>query len=124
MRAYLLSAPLLLALSATAPAQPAATTVLTPLPSPDLPEGAGPSDYLRAARRSVAAGRLGEAEDALEMAQTRILDRSVPLGHTDDPSGNPAVAEIAHARQALAAGDRAETVRAIDTALKTVSAGM
>ena len=43
-----------------------------------------PSDYLRAAQGALAAGRIAEAQEALEMAQTRMLDRSVPLGQTND----------------------------------------
>jgi hypothetical protein len=93
MRALVFSFSLLISVSAAALAQPAAAAgiVLPPLPMPDLPEGAKPSDALRAAQGALATGRLGEAEEALEMAETRMLDRSVPLGHTDNPSANPTV---------------------------------
>jgi hypothetical protein len=87
------------------------------LPSPPLGPNAGPADYLRAARASLAAGRTGEAQQSLEMAQTRLLDRSVPYAQTNQPSGNPANAAIEEARHALAAGDRAATIRLIDAAL-------
>ena len=92
------------------------------LPSPDLPEGAKPSDALRAAQGALAAGRLGEAEQALEMAETRMLDRSVPLGQTDNPSDNPTVGQISQARQALAAHDRATCMQFIQAAIASATA--
>jgi hypothetical protein len=125
MRALFLAVPLLVAASAAALAQPAATPpgiVLPPLPSPNLPEDAKPSDALRAAQGALATGRLGEAEEALEMAQTRILDRSVPLGATNNPSDNPTVGQIAQARQALAAHDRAGCMQLIQAALASATA--
>jgi hypothetical protein len=125
MRAFILAVPLLIAVSAAALAQPVAPprgTVLPPLPSPNLPEGAKPSDALRAAQGALATGRLGEAEEALEMAQTRMLDRSVPLGATNNPSDNPTIAQISQARQALAARDRAGCMQLIETALASATA--
>ena len=97
----------------------------TPRPalrSPELPESARPSDYLRAAQSALAAGRVGEAREALEMAQTRMLDRSVPLGRTNDASGNPTVGQIAATRQALAAGDRATCLQLLQTAIESAIA--
>jgi hypothetical protein len=125
MRIFILSVPLLIAVSAAALAQPAAPRqgiVLPPLPAPNLPEDARPSDALRAAQGALAAGRLGEAEDALEMAQTRMLDRSVPLGQTNNPSDNPTIGQITQARQALAAHDRAGCMQLIQTALASATA--
>ncbi|HEY4042398.1 MAG TPA: hypothetical protein VGM32_11225, partial [Rhodopila sp.] len=80
------------------------------------------SDYLRAAQNALAAGRMGEAESALEMAQTRILDRSVPMGQTGNPSDNPTIGLISQARQALAAHDRAACQQAIQTAIASATA--
>jgi hypothetical protein len=87
------------------------------LPAPPLAENSPPSAYLRAAQGSLATGRTGEAQQALEMAQTRLLDRSVPYGQTNDPSSNPAVVAINRALQALAAGDRATSMAQIQAAL-------
>jgi len=120
MRSFVLSAAVLAALSTNAAAQPSwdeHVVVLPPLPAPNLPENAKPSDFLRAAQSSLAAGHKGEAQDALEMAQTRLLDRSVPLGHTEDPSKSPLVGQISQALQALAAGDRAACMQAIQAAI-------
>jgi hypothetical protein len=102
--------------------QPASGTPLAPLPSPDLPPGDPATAYLRAAEGALAAGHDGEAQEALEMAQTRMLDRSVPLGQTDRPSHNPAVEQISQALQALAAHDRLTCMQLIQTALASAAA--
>ena len=94
-------------------------SVIAPnLPSPDVGENASAHDYLTAARAALLLNRSGEAQQALEMAETRALDRSVPLFQTNTPSDNPLVAEIRRALEALAAGDREQTVRLIEAALK------
>ena len=120
----LVVAPLVVAVSTAALAQPVTpgSTVLSPLPSPNLPDGAKPSDALRAAQGALAAVRSGEAQDALEMAETRMLDRSVAIGTTGNPSDNPTVAQIAQARQALAANDRSACMQLIQTALASATA--
>jgi hypothetical protein len=87
-----------------------------------VPEGGRPSDYLRAAQSALAAGHAGEAQSALEMAQTRMLDRSVPLGQTDNPSDNPTSGQISQARQALAARDRATCMQLIQAAITSATA--
>ncbi len=92
------------------------------LPNPALGEGASPAAYLRAAQASLAAGRTGEAQESLEMAQTRLLDRSVPYGQTNNPSDNPAVTQISQALQALAAGDRARCMQLIQQAIPAAEA--
>jgi hypothetical protein len=92
------------------------------LPSPPLGDNAPPVDYLRAAQASLAAGRTGEAQQSLEMAQTRLLDRSVPYGQVNTPDGNPAVGQISQALQALAAGDRARCMQLIDAAIPAAQA--
>jgi hypothetical protein len=122
MRAILFSAPLLLAVSAAALAQPAGSSVLAPLPSPVVSPGARPSEYLRAAQGALAAGRRGEAQEALEMAQTRMLDRSVPLGQTNNPSDNPTSGQISQALQALAAHDQATCMQSIQAAIASATA--
>jgi hypothetical protein len=135
MRALVLSVPLLVALSAgalaadpysTSPSniapQDTQSVVAPALPSPNLPEGTKPSDVLRAARGALAAGRTGQAQESLEMAQTRMLDRSVALGQTNNPSDNPTVRQISQALQALAAHDRATCMQLIQTAIRSATA--
>lgn len=98
-------------------------SVIAPnLPSPPLGSNAPATDYLRAAQNSLAAGRTGEAQQSLEMAQTRLLDRSVPQGQTNTPSTNPAVSQLNLALQALARGDRAQCMQIIQQVIPTLSA--
>jgi hypothetical protein len=87
------------------------------LPSPLASEDAPVQAYLQAARSALIAGRTGEAQQALEMAETRALDRSVPLFQTSTPSRNPLVDKIGQALGAMGARDRGRAVQIIDEAL-------
>ena len=127
IRSLGLSAALLAALSVCAAAQPAAVgdepaVIRSGLPAPNLPADAKPSDFLRAAEGALTTGRKGEAQESLEEAQTRLLDRSVPLGQTRDPSSSPAVGQISQALQALRAGDRAACLQSIQAAIASTTA--
>jgi|SRR5579871_2817758 len=92
------------------------------LPTPPVGTNANAVDYLRAAQASLQAGRTGEAQQSLEMAQTRLLDRSVPMGQTNNPSDNPAVSQISQALKALAAGDRQQSMSLIQSAIPAATA--
>jgi hypothetical protein len=92
------------------------------LPSPELGPNATAADYLHAAQGALAAGRTGEAQQALEEAQTRLLDRSVAYGQTRNPSDNPAVHQITLALHALAAGDTARCMQLIQSATPAAQA--
>jgi hypothetical protein len=98
------------------------STIAPTLPTPALGPGAGPVQYLQAARASLATGRTGEAQQSLEMAQTRLLDRSVPYNATNAPSGNPAVSQISEALRALGAGDRMRAMQIIDATIPQAAA--
>ena len=74
--------------------------IAKPLPTPDLSEDANPTAFLRAAENALAAGRIEEAQSAMEMAQTRLLDRSEPIGTPWTPSDKPAVKLISQGLQA------------------------
>lgn len=93
------------------------STIAPSLPSPGLGANAPPVQFLQAARGALAAGRTGEAQQAMEMAQTRLLDRSVAYDATGTPSANPAVAQISEALRALAAGDRARALQIVDAVI-------
>lgn len=94
------------------------TSILAPnLPSPSIGENASPHDYLLAARAALVLGRTGEAQQALEMAETRALDRSVPLFKTDVRIGDPLIGDIEQALKALSEGDRSKAVQIIEAAL-------
>jgi len=107
------------ALCSSAAQTPASEIPRPALPAPPVADNAPPSAFLRAAQTAMITGRLGEAQEALEMAQTRMLDRSVPLFQTGQPSPNPAVKAVANAIQALVSGDRETALRHIQTAMAT-----
>ena len=75
------------------------------LPKPMVGENAGPDGYLKAADRALAAHKTGAAQQALEMAETRLLDRSTEAGSASQPDQNPRIAAVTAARKSLAAKD-------------------
>jgi hypothetical protein len=77
--------------------------------------------FLQAARRALAARRMGEAQEALERAETRLLQSSAGLPHTSSSDGEHTLRDIAAARSAAAARDRQGALRAIDDALTPVT---
>ena len=96
---------------------PDAPQIAPSLPLPPVDPNASAEEFLHAARSAIARGRTGEAQEALERAQTRLLDRSVPLFRTDQPSTHPAIPLISQASRALGAGDREAAMRYLDQAL-------
>ena len=98
------------------------STIAPNLPSPAVGGNASAADYLRAAQSALQSGRTGEAQQAMEMAQTRLLDRSVPQQQTNNPSDNPAISQISQALKALAAGDRAQSMQLIRSAIPAATA--
>ena len=88
------------------------------LPVPAVAQGAAPESLLLAARAAVRRGRLGEAEEALERAETRILDRQVAPASLAAPDVQPVVRDISAARRALTIGDRPAALWNIDDALQ------
>jgi hypothetical protein len=87
------------------------------LPEPAVGEGAGPHTLLRAAQAALADHRTGAAQQALEMAETRLLDRSTPVDAANVPDQNMAVQQVATARKALASGNTAAANAAIQMAM-------
>jgi hypothetical protein len=86
------------------------------LPASAAGENAGPYDYLRAARASLVAGHTGQAQQSLEMAETRALDRSVVQGQVA-PVSSGFISQISDARHALGAGNSSHAIELIDIAL-------
>jgi hypothetical protein len=78
---------------------------------------------LRMAQRDLNAHRTGAAQEALERAETRLLDRSTPAGMTDTPTENPVAQTIAQAREALGHNDVAGAQSLVAKALAGPSAG-
>ena len=92
-------------------------SVIAPaLPPPPVGDNASPLDYQQAAQQALAHRRTGEAQEALERAEARALDRSVPLFQTDQPIEDPVVAQIRQARLALASDDAARATQFIASA--------
>ena len=87
------------------------------LPASGVGENAGPYDYLRAARVSLVAGRTGQAQQSLEMAETRALDRSVAPDQAAAPSSSGFISQISDARRALGDGNSKHAIELIDLAL-------
>jgi hypothetical protein len=87
------------------------------LPEPPVGPNASVHDYLIAARNALVMNRTGEAQEALEQAETRLLDRSVPLFQTNAPSKDPMAERIHQVLQTLATGDRLATVRLLEQAI-------
>ena len=81
------------------------STIAPSLPAPPVGQNAGPRQLLVAAQEAIAAHRTGMAQEALERAESRLLDRSVPQGRSNEPTDSSAVEQIEAARHALAAGD-------------------
>ena len=90
---------------------------VTALPSPTLSTDAPPGAFLEVARTALQGGRTGEAQEALERAETRLLDHPVEPAQIDAPDDTRAVLDIGVARRALARRDRSGAIRAIDEAL-------
>ncbi len=88
--------------------------------APNLPAPPASDDLqtlLLDARASLQAGRTGQAQEALERAETRALDRSVLRGTEHLPAASPVVSRISAALQALGAGQTGEAIRMIEAAV-------
>ena len=88
------------------------------LPSPKGGENAGYINYLRDADRALRMHHTGEAQQALEMAETRLLDRSTPVGTANQPDQAAIVQQVSQARQALGHNDLHGAQSAIQMALQ------
>jgi hypothetical protein len=86
------------------------------LPASAVDQNAGPYDYLRSARASLVAGHTGQAQQSLEMAETRALDRSVVQGQVA-PISSGFISHIGDARRALGEGNSGHAIELIDIAL-------
>ncbi len=86
-------------------------------------DSVGPVQLLQSAQAALNLRQTGAAQEALERAETRMLDRSTPQGMTGMPDGNPAVRTISQALQALGHNDIAGAQNLIAEALTQTSAG-
>ncbi len=89
--------------------------------APNLPTPNGVDTVeglLRIARDDLATNKTGAAQEALERAETRALDRSIPIGTEHVPHQAVQIAAIAQARDAMAAGDMRGAIAIIDRVLQ------
>jgi len=90
------------------------SSIAPALPTPPVGDDGGPGAYLRAAHDALVAGRTGEAQQSLEMAETRALARSVPPEQASMPDPNPAVSQIRDALHVLGDGNGGRALEIID----------
>jgi hypothetical protein len=84
------------------------------LPTPRAGDDASASQYLQDAQTSLNQGRTGEAQEALERAQTRLLE-----DQQAGKSSGDLIQRISDARQALGSHDQARAEELISGALNT-----
>jgi hypothetical protein len=93
-------------------------SIVTPRPlSRSAGTDAAPRAYLESARQAVERGHPGEAREALERAETRLLDSAVVLAGAGEPDTQRAVLDVGIARHDLTVRDHQGAIRAIDDAL-------
>ena len=88
------------------------------LPAPDA-NGNSPDAFLRAADRALSRHQTGAAQEALERAETRMLDRSVPQGEGNTPDQDPRIQQVTVALRALASRDYGAARQSIQQAMNT-----
>jgi hypothetical protein len=97
------------------PSQPATTGMSgKPMSGTDM----RPEDFLQSAQHDVKLHRAAAAQDALEHAETRLLDRSTDPSRADQPDTAPAVQEISQAIAAIGKHDWKGAGQHIDSALQ------
>ncbi len=85
------------------------------LPSPGT--DMTPDQLLNRANQDLRAGRTGAAQEALEEAETRLLDRSTAPSQAGMPDTGPRIDAIRRALHALASRDRAGAMQGIQMAM-------
>jgi hypothetical protein len=91
------------------------------LPDPLHARHGSADDYLQAAARALGGHRTGEAQEALERAETRLLDRAAMRGVSGQ--NDPAVQAVSEARRDLANGDMVGAREAVHSAMNALAMG-
>ncbi len=89
------------------------------LPTPAGGQNAGIPVFLREAQTALNSRQSGRAQEALERAETAMLQRSVPVDQAGTPDQAPDVMQVETARKALASGDMASAKKAVAAAMTT-----
>ena len=93
-------------------------SVIAPrLPPPQGGQNASISQFLTDAQNSLNAGQSGRAQEALERAETAMLQRSVPADQANTPDQAPDVKLVEQARNDLARRDVNSAKQAISAAM-------
>ena len=93
-------------------------SVIAPrLPAPSGGANASISQFLTDAQNSLTHGKTGQAQEALERAETAMLQRSVPADQAETPDQAPDVKLVAQARDDLARRDVNSAKQAISAAM-------
>jgi hypothetical protein len=111
---------------ANAPTSRSHGEIAPALPAPALGPNATPEQYLQAAQRALQQRRGGAAQEALERAETRLLDRATAPSRANEPDTAPAVREISQAIDALGRRDWQAASQHTDAAMqaaRTAQAG-
>ena len=90
-------------------------------PALGLTSDAPPAWFLERARSSIQAHRINVAKEALERAETRLLDDRASAPPLRSDMVDRAVLDVGVARRALSVGDRARALYAIDDALAALT---
>jgi len=90
-------------------------------PALRLTSDAPPAWFLERARSSIQANRINVAKEALERAETRLLDDRASAPPLRSDMVDRAVLDVGVARRALSVGDRARALYAIDDALAALT---
>lgn len=131
MRTLLLASASMLLLGGTAMAQNSASPLSTSAShtssanartsmAPRLPGATGDNSgeaYLTRAEAALRRGHTGEAQEMLERAETRFLDRVTTASTASMPDTDPRITDIEQARQALGRGDRKAAMQSIQAAM-------
>lgn len=75
-------------------------------------------DWLMQAKAAIGRGQLGQANEFLERAETRLLSRSTEPSRAGMPASGPRLTSISGAREALRNRDRNGAMQQIDMALR------
>ncbi len=96
-------------------------SVIAPrLPAPSGGPNAAPAAFLADAQQALRARRTGQAQEALERAETAMLQRSVPADQASVPDQSPGVQQVRAARDALGKGDIPGAQKAIAAAMSAI----
>ncbi len=87
------------------------------LPTPMGGQNASIPQLLSDAQHALDSRQTGRAQEALERAETAMLQRSVPVDQAGSPDQAPDVMQVEMARKALASGDMAGAKKAVATAM-------